>query len=95
MSTQIFWKQPWSVEAEATLSQALLNCGCSIHELSSQDWDAETASVGGVRDTDTTYLAPGSDTWSSAMLHLGSFLGEPSAGELSKITSGSARLLGV
>ncbi len=90
MSTQLLWKQQWGLEAEATLLQALAAHGCSLSELSSQDWDSETASIGGVRDVETSYLAPASDTWSSAMLHLGSVIGEPLAAELSRITGGPA-----
>jgi hypothetical protein len=61
-----------------------------MSELSSQEWDSKTASIGGVRDIKTSYLAPASDTWSSAMLHLGSLLGEPLAAELSRLTGGPA-----
>jgi hypothetical protein len=93
MSTQVLWKQPWSAEAERTLLQALAPCGCSMSELSSQHWDSKTSSIGGVRANHATYLAPASDTWSSAMLHLGSFLGEPLAAELSRLTGGPAIVL--
>lgn len=61
-----------------------------MSELSSQVWDSKTASIGGVRDVKTSYLAPASDTWSSALLHLDSLLGEPLAAELSRLTGGPA-----
>jgi len=86
MSTQLLWNQPWGPEAEETLLQALAAQNCSMRELSSQQWDSKTASIGGVRDTAATYLAPASDTWSSAMLHLGSLRGESLAEELSRLS---------
>jgi hypothetical protein len=93
MSTQLLWKQPWGPEAESTLLQALAAQGCSMSEIPSQQWDSNTSSIGGIRDTKTTYLAPASDTWSSAMLHLGSVLGEPLAAELTRITGSPAIVL--
>jgi len=85
MSSQVMWKQAWSPAAESTLAQALASQRCSIRELSSQQWDAKAASIGGVRDYMTSYLAPASAEWSSAMLHLNSLVGEPLAFELSRL----------
>ncbi len=93
MSTQLLWKQPLSPEAESTLLRALAAHGCSMRELPSQQWNSKTASIGGIRDVDTTYLAPASDMWSSAMLHLGSVRGEPLAEELSRLIGGPAIVL--
>jgi len=93
MSSQVLWKQTWNSEAESTLWQALSSQGCSARELSSQQWDPATASIGGVRDISTSFLAPASDAWSSAMLHLNSLIGEPLAAELSRLTGGTAILL--
>jgi hypothetical protein len=90
MSTQLLWKQPWGPEAESALLQALTAHGCSMIEIPSQQRDSKTSSFGGVRDVDATYLAPASDTWSSAMLHLNSMLGEPFAEELSRLTGNLA-----
>jgi hypothetical protein len=90
MSSQIIWKQAWSPDAEFILRQALASQHCSVRELSSQQWDASTASIGGVRDHMTSYLAPASASWSSVMLHLNSLVAEPVAAELSRLISGPA-----
>ena len=84
------WKQAWTPEAKSALSQALGRLRLSMHELGSQQWDPKTASIGGVRDYMTSYLAPASASWSSVMLHLNSFAAEPLAAELSRIISGPA-----
>src|SRR5689334_17453020 len=93
MSSQVLWKQAWSPESESTLWQALTSRGCSVRELSSQQWDRATASIGGVRDIMTSYLAPASDAWSSVLLHLNSLIGEPLAAELSRLTGAPAIVL--
>src|SRR5690606_6705757 len=67
MSSQIVWKQVWSLDAESVLRQALVSQHCSVRELSSQQWDASTATIGGIRDYMTSYLAPASGSWSSLM----------------------------
>lgn len=90
MSSQILWKQTWSADAESVLRQALTSQKCSVRELSSQQWDASTATIGGIRDHMTSYLAPASASWSSVMLHLNSLVAEPVAAELSRLTGGSA-----
>jgi hypothetical protein len=92
MSCQVIWKQAWNPAAESTLAQALATQRCSIRELSSQIWDAKTSSIGGVRDHMTSYLAPASAEWSSAMLHLNSLIGEPLTTELSRLITGPAML---
>lgn len=93
MSSQVLWKQQWGPAAESTLRQALTTCRCAVRELSSQQWDSKTATIGGVRDYMTTYLAPASDAWSSAMLHLNSLIGESLAAEVSRLINGPAILL--
>ncbi len=90
MSSQIIWRQAWSPSAESMLRQALASQQCSIHELSSQQWDASTATIGGIRDHKASYLAPASPSWSSVMLHLNSFAAEPVAAELSRLIDGPA-----
>src|SRR6266568_1357907 len=90
MSSQVIWKQAWSPTAESTLAQALASQRCSIRELASQQWDAKTASIGGVRDHMTSHLAPASADWSSAMLHLNTLVGEPLAAELSRLIGAPA-----
>ncbi len=90
MSSQVIWKQPWNADAKSTLSQALGSLRSAMHELSSQQWDRKTASIGGIRDYMTSYLAPASTSWSSVMLHLNSLMAEPLAGELSRAIGGPA-----
>jgi hypothetical protein len=84
------WKQAWNTGAKSTLSQALGRIGTAVHELSSQQWDPKTASIGGIRDYMTSYLAPASTSWSSVMLHLNSLIAGPLAGELSRTIDGPA-----
>jgi hypothetical protein len=90
MSSQVMWKQPWNLGAKSTLSQALGRLRTTMHELSSQQWDPKTASIGGIRDYMTSYLAPASASWSSVMLNLNSLMAEPLAGELSSTIDGPA-----
>ncbi len=90
MTSQVLWKQPWDSEAEATFIKALASIHCKLKELSSQQWDSKTATIGGIRDIETSYLAPASEGWSSALLHLNSLVAEPLASELSRITAGPA-----
>lgn len=90
MSSQIIWKQAWSPDAESVLRQALASLACSLRELSSQRWESSTATIGGIRDHMTSYLAPVASSWSSVMLHLNSLVAEPVAAELSRLTSGPA-----
>ena len=90
MSSQIIWKQAWSPDAESVLRQALASQRCTLRELPSQQWDASAATIGGIRDHKTSYLAPASGSWSSVMLHLNTLVAEPVAAELSRLTSGPA-----
>lgn len=87
MSSQVMWNQPWGAKAEATLKDGLISIGCTLRELSSQQWDPKTATIGGIRDCQTSYIAPASNSWSSVMLQLNSECAEPLASALSK-TSG-------
>ncbi len=93
MSSQVIWKQTWNSEAESTLEQALTSQSCSIKELSSQQWDPKTSTIGGVRDYMTSYVSPASPAWSSVILHLNSFIGEPIAADLSRIANGPSIVL--
>jgi hypothetical protein len=90
MSSQIIWKQTWNPAVEAILRQALTSQRCTLRELPSQEWDASTATIGGIRDYKTSYLAAASDSWSSVMLHLNTLVAEPVAAELSRLTNGPA-----
>ena len=90
MFSQVFWKQAWTPEAESVLRQALVSQRCSIRELSSQQWEPSTATIGGIADHMTSYLAPASEAWSSVTLHLNSLVFESVAEELSRLTSGPA-----
>src|SRR5215216_2746732 len=86
MSSQIVWKQAWSPSAESTLRQALGSQSCLVRELPSQQWEASTQTIGGLRDHMTSYLAPAADSWSSVLLHLNSLVAETVAAELSRLT---------
>jgi hypothetical protein len=83
-SSQIFWK---STDPEATLLAALEQANAPLHELSSQQWDPNTATIGGIRDYRLCFLAPDADAWSSLLLHLNSQLADPLAASLSTATS--------
>lgn len=85
MSCQVVWSQPWDGKAESVLRNALSSIGCALRELPSQQWDPDTATIGGIRDYQTSYVAPASGTWSSVMLHLDSLCAEPLASELSRV----------
>lgn len=90
MTSQVLWKQSWDSEAESTFVKALVSLDCNLKELSSQQWDSRTATIGGIRDIETSYLAPASEGWSSALLHFNSLVGERLASELSRLTHGPA-----
>jgi hypothetical protein len=87
VSSQVFWKQRCDTRAEFTLSRALATLKCEVRELSSQQWDQRTSSIGGVRDYKCSYFAPAALEWSSVLLHLGALMGERLAAELSRLTS--------
>src|SRR4051812_22139938 len=87
MSSQIIWKQAWSLDAESMFRRALASQDCSIRELPSQQWEASTATIGGIRDHMVSYLAPAAASWTSVMLHLNSLAAEPVAAELSRLIS--------
>jgi hypothetical protein len=87
MSSQVIWKQPYDAAADSLLSRALATLQCEMRELPSQQWDAPTASIGGVRDYQCSYVAPAGAEWSSVLLHLNALIGEELAAELSTLTS--------
>ena len=86
-SSQVIWRQRYDTEADSALRRALATLRCEVHELSSQQWDARTASIGGVRDHQCSYFAPAAAEWSSVLLHLDALIGEQLASELSRVTS--------
>lgn len=83
-SSHISWK---SSSAEADLAAALAKLGRSIQELTSQQWDPRTSTIGGIRDYKLCSLAPADGAWSFLLLHLNSELGDTLAKELSKTAS--------
>jgi hypothetical protein len=83
-SSQLFWKSP---DPEGTLRAVLATANARIQELSSQQWDPKTATIGGVRDYQLCCLAPDANTWSSLLLHSNSQLADPLAAALSATTS--------
>src|SRR3981081_1899570 len=87
MSSQVIWRQPHDAAAESALRRAVATVQCEMRELPSQQWDASTGSIGGVRDYQCSYLAPAAAEWSSVLLHLNALIGEQLAAELSKLTS--------
>jgi hypothetical protein len=86
-SSQVIWKQRCDSEAESTLRRALATLQCEVRELSSQQRDARTVSIGGVRDYECSYFASAAPEWSSVLLHLNALIGAQLAGELSRLTS--------
>src|SRR5215469_14811054 len=90
LSSQIVWKQPWNPEAESALRQALASQRCAIRELPSQQREASSRTIGGIRDIMASYLAPAAASWSSVLLHHNSLVAEPVAAELSRLISGPA-----
>jgi hypothetical protein len=88
MSSQVIWRQQWDATAYSTLIQALAALQYEIRELPSQQWDARTASIGGVRDYQCSYVAQAGVDWSSVLLFLNALIGESLAMELSRLTSG-------
>jgi hypothetical protein len=83
MSSHIIWRQRYDGAADLTLARALATLQCEVRELPSQQWNAETASIGGVRDYQCSYVSPAAPEWSSVLLHLDSLIGERLAAELS------------
>ena len=79
-SSQLFWKSP---DPEASLRAALGKAKTKIEELSSQQWDPATSTIGGVRDHQLCWLAEDAANWSSLLLHLNSELADPVGAELS------------
>jgi hypothetical protein len=82
-SSQLFWKSP---DPEASLSASLATANARIQELTSQQWDPNSATIGGVRDYKLCCLAPDASAWSSLLLHLNSQLADPLAATLSTVT---------
>jgi len=91
-SSHVVWKQPYDAAADLVLRRALEKLQCEVRELPTQEWDARTASIGGVRDSLCSYVSPAAAEWSSALLHLNAlmgdgFMGDLLAAELSRITA--------
>jgi hypothetical protein len=70
-----------------TLVQALAALEQEVRELPSQQWDASTASIGGVRDYKCSYISPAAREWSSLLMHLDAPIGARLAAELSRLLS--------
>ena len=87
MSSHIMWRQRYDTAADMTLIQALAALQWEIRELPSQQWDARTASIGGVRDCECSYVSPAASEWSSVLLPLDALIGERLAAELSRLLS--------
>jgi hypothetical protein len=81
------WRQRYDTAADMTLMQALAALKWEVRELPSQQWDASTASIGGVRDYKCSYVSPAANEWSSLLLHLDALIGARLAAELSRLSS--------
>ena len=90
MSSHVMWQEIFNPGAELTLAKALAAQRPTADELASQQWDAKSATIGGVRDYMTSFLAPASGSWSSLRLNLNSLIAEPVAAELSRLTGAPA-----
>jgi hypothetical protein len=93
MSSHVVWRQRYDTAADIALTQALATLQCEVRELPSQQWDARTSSIGGVRDSQCSYLSPAAPEWSSVLLHLNALIGERLAAELSRLTSAPSIVL--
>lgn len=87
-SSQVCWRQPWTVGAEALLRQSLAALGAPVEDLASQVWDHQTATIGGVRDYKLSMIGPAGPRWSSVLLHIDSLIGEPLAERISTLQDG-------
>jgi hypothetical protein len=81
------WRQQYDTAADMTLMQALAALKWEVRELPSQQWDSGTASIGGVRDYECSYVSPAASDWSSLLLHLDAPIGARLAAELSRLLS--------
>lgn len=93
ISSHVVWRQTYEAAADLALTQVLEKLRCEVRELPSQQWDPGTASIGGVRDYQCSYVSPGAPEWSSVLLHHNALIGdalmgERLAAELSRFTSG-------
>jgi len=86
LSSQLYWRSP---EPEAVLRDALAKVDARIEELPSQQWDPKNATIGGVRDSELSCIAPDAARWSSLLLRLNSMLADPLAVALSEATGGA------
>src|SRR5690349_7212435 len=82
-SSQLYWKSP---EPEAALREALAKIDTRIEELHSQRWDPNTATIGGIPDTELSCISPDAGAWSSLLLPLNSQLADPLAAALTTAT---------
>ena len=93
MSSHIIWRERYDAAADMTLARALAALQREVRELPSQQWDAGTSSIGGVRDYKCSYASPAAAEWSSVLLHLNALNGEQLAAELSRLLSAPSIVL--
>ena len=78
----------WHAESgEAALRESLAAIGTEYSELSSQEWEPQTSTIGGIRDIHLCTLAPKDNDWSFLLLHLNSDLAESLASKLSQFST--------
>jgi hypothetical protein len=80
LSCHVSWK---SLDTESLLHASLTKVNYKIQELPSQEWDASTSWIGGIRDYKLCMLAPNRNSWSFLLLHLNSQLADSLAQEVS------------
>ena len=93
MTSQLFWREPWTSTGEATLKSAITALGSEWIELTSQVWNPATSTIGGIRDYQLSFVSPVTAHWSSVLLHLSTLMGAPLASQISQRISGPCLLL--
>ena len=88
-SSQVFWRQSWSLAADKNLRHALGALGASVEDLPSQAWDPRTSTIGGIRDYRLSIIGSAGPGWSSILLQLNSLIGESLAEGLSRAQAGA------
>jgi hypothetical protein len=83
VSTQLCWQQPWWDEAATLLRDACGALGLVVTEPLSQEWDSSTATVGGIRDVELSYVGGAGPRWSFLHLPLNTVFAEGLAVKLS------------
>ena len=92
-SSQAFWRQPWCPQTEAVLTRALHALGLDLAELSSQNFDLATGTVGGLPLSECAFWASAGPTWSCLHLPGGTNRSEELGRNLAELTGEPTLLL--